>query len=287
MKNNDVNELIIKFNELSLFREENLIINQPNLIGVGAGRCGTTSLYEYLSDHPDVYMSPVKEINYFGIRNIDSNGYGLTFNEYLHYFSGAQQEKYIGEISPAYLTLPESISMIKEKLDQPKILITIRDPIERALSQYKHQFEYHCMKDINEYFQIGLKSFNNKTESQYIKDWFNPAKNIMQSLYYTGIKSCLDFFGKESIIIFKYDDIKEKPSMILEQLCNFLSLDYDQKELGHYNSSFLSQKLFSKSKNELKLSHKVIEKLLYIFDSDLKKLDALTGFSTVNWLNNY
>src|SRR4051794_12063433 len=76
----------------------------PNIIGVGAPRCATSLLYEFLMVHPLVYMSPTKEINYFGLRELSTDEANLTFEQYLSYFDGAIDQPLRGEISPIYLS---------------------------------------------------------------------------------------------------------------------------------------------------------------------------------------
>src|SRR6056297_3678088 len=106
-------------------------IKKPNFFVVGAARSGTTTLYYTLKKHPDVFIQPLKEINYF----LSSNR--RTWQEYLNLFEGVKNEKIIGEISPKYLYYKEVPKLIKRKINNPKILIQLRDPLERAISHYK------------------------------------------------------------------------------------------------------------------------------------------------------
>lgn len=281
MDNKELEQFILQFDAAALYKQRNKILNKPNFIGVGAGRCGTTSLYQYLAAHKDVYMSPVKEINYFGIRNLKTNKYGINFREYLYYFLGAKNEKCIGEISPVYLTIPESASLINEKLGNIKILITVRDPIERMISQYKHHLDRHQINDLNEYCEKGLRVFKDHEEKKYQFNWFHPAKNIMQSIYYEGVKTYLQQFGKSNVLIITYDQLRDSSKVVLKEINQFLDIENIEQDLDKTNSSPKDR-----DKN-LHLSKEIIKYLLEKFSEDLVKLDDLTGLKTINWLDKY
>jgi len=111
----------------------------PNFFIVGAPRAGTTSLYFYLKQVPEVYLSPVKEPNYFSIRVIPADHYLLPIrnkSNYLRLFEGVKDEIVIGEASPSYLEDPEAPKLIHQVVPHAKIIILLRDPVERAFSHY-------------------------------------------------------------------------------------------------------------------------------------------------------
>lgn len=281
MDSKDIEQFILKFDVAALHKQRNKILNQPNLIGVGAGRCGTTSLYQYLAAHKDVYMSPVKEINYFGIRNTEKNKYGITFREYLYYFMGAESQKCIGEISPIYLGIPECASLINEKLGNIKILITIRDPIERMISHYKHHLDKHQINDLNEYCEKGLKILRDHEEKKYQLNWFHPVKNMTQSLYFEGVKRYIQQFGKENVLIITYDQLKKHSKVVLKEINQFLAIEDVEQELYKANSSPKDRD------KDFQLNREVMKELLEKFNEDLAKLDELTGLKTTHWLEKY
>ena len=94
-------------------------MNKPNLFIVGAPKCGTTSMFSYLQQHPDIFMSNNKEPHYFGsdLTRI-GNLYNFTENEYLKLFLNANNEKIIGEASTHYLyskTAPKEIKSFNKE----------------------------------------------------------------------------------------------------------------------------------------------------------------------------
>src|SRR5687767_12736237 len=106
----------------------------PNFFVCGAARSGTTSLWEYLRQHPDIYMPAAiehKEPSYF------CDLYGMSdWNQYLALFREAGNRKRVGEASGPYLTSPESAGRLKEAAPEARIIILLRDPAERAWSLY-------------------------------------------------------------------------------------------------------------------------------------------------------
>src|SRR5260370_31910017 len=133
---------------------------------VGARKAGTTLLYWYLDQHPQVYMSPIKEPNFFAAEirqeNFDSelrcgiardsrglreflagpmrekrpNGIVVDWEDYLHLFANAGNESALGEASVCYLWSPTAPERIAGTIPEAKIIAMLRDPAERAFSQY-------------------------------------------------------------------------------------------------------------------------------------------------------
>ena len=113
----------------------------PNLFLVGAAKAGTTSLYDALARNPAIFMSPVKEPHYFS--RIEPSPERRAFfphvadeASYLELFDGAADEELLGEASTSYLWEPGTAERIREQSPRARILIMLRDPVERAYSQY-------------------------------------------------------------------------------------------------------------------------------------------------------
>ena len=109
----------------------------PNFFVVGTPRAGTTSLYSYLNATPGIYMSSIKEPRFFHkIRPETNLPIMHDKKKYLGLFRNVKDEKSIGEASPTYLQDPESPLLIHKVIPNAKIIIILRDPIERAFSYY-------------------------------------------------------------------------------------------------------------------------------------------------------
>ena len=119
----------------------------PNFIIAGFPKCGTTSLHYYLSEHPEIYMPKQKELHFFTnkilSKQIAGKGDEITaqthinrLEDYQNFFPNNDKYKAVGEASPSYINYPEIYNEIKTQLSNPKIIILIRDPINRAYSNY-------------------------------------------------------------------------------------------------------------------------------------------------------
>jgi hypothetical protein len=116
----------------------------PNFFVIGAPKCGTTSLARYLAQHPDVYMSPVKEPCFFApevlhfdpLRDPREGGVVLEWPKYLELFAGVRRERAIGEASVAYLASPAAAREIRRRLPDARLIAVLRDPADRLFSHY-------------------------------------------------------------------------------------------------------------------------------------------------------
>lgn len=113
----------------------------PNLFLIGAAKAGTTSLYGHLADHPEIYMSAVKEPHYFAGVTTDPDARAFfpvveTRRAYLRLFAKARHERWVGEASTSYLWDPEAPRRIQAHSSAASILVLLRDPVERAFSHY-------------------------------------------------------------------------------------------------------------------------------------------------------
>lgn len=113
----------------------------PHFIIIGAGKCGTTSLHNYLNQHPDIYLCPKKETFFFidpeARQKNQQWGAVTTLEEYLALFAEAPDRCIRGEISTVYHASPESAGLIQQAIPRVKIIAILRNPIDRAFSSYQ------------------------------------------------------------------------------------------------------------------------------------------------------
>jgi hypothetical protein len=201
----------------------------PNFFIIGVAKSGTTSLYHYLKQHPEIYMSSIKEPKFFlsSIDEFPHNGPGdveidkgiiKTWREYLKLFSGASVEKRIGEASCGYLYYYEHVApLIKRTSSEVKIIALLRNPIERAFSAY-----CHLVRDGRETlsFEEAIEIEEERKKNNYEFIWF--YKDL--GFYYSGIKAYLNTFGEESIKVCLYDDFKHNPLGVIKDIFRFLEV---------------------------------------------------------------
>lgn len=197
---------------------------KPNLFIVGAARSGTTSLWYHLKDHNRVFM-PNDELNkepaYFSVK-----GRWQGYAGYLDIFKRAEEtHKWIGEVSTAYLTDPTSPQNIYEFNPNSKIIISLRNPADRAYSLYNWM-----VKDGYEYansFEKALRLEDIRITKK-IPNWFEPEYywNYLyfhSGLYFKQVKRYLDLFS-QNVHVIKFEALKKDFNNEYKKICSFLDL---------------------------------------------------------------
>ncbi|PLX17075.1 MAG: hypothetical protein C0597_07425 [Marinilabiliales bacterium] len=218
---------------------------KPNLYIIGAAKSGTTSLYKYLNQHPDVYFSPIKEPNYFS-DDIDVSKFTSTYksNTYLelekyfkksnlrdlpitfirkeeHYerlFENSGKHKIRGEASTSYMFSNKAAKNIYRFNSEAKIVAILRNPMERAFSHYEMALRYGHTK-LN--FKKAIIEDLNKTQ----KGWGISELFIELGLYYDQLKRYFDIFPRDQIQILWFDDLKSNPKGMIDTCCKFLEIE--------------------------------------------------------------
>jgi len=195
----------------------------PNFIIVGAPKSGTTSLYEYLKDVPGVYMSPLKEPNYFNTPKIFLGPRVVRIFDksvYLKLFEDVTNEKAIGEASTGYLRDPRSPKLIYEQIPDARIIMILRNPVERTFSHYLMHRRTGVEKgSFHEVITKSIKTIKNGTEE------FN--KCIDPSLYSEQVKRYLETFGPNKVKILIFEEFIKNPKKIVKEVLDFLGLEGD------------------------------------------------------------
>jgi len=200
-------------------------VTLPDFIVVGAAKAGTTALYWYLADHPQVFMSRVKETNYFAF-GLDERGHLLYGDPELHHFpittldayersfEGAGDARAVGEASPIYLECPQSATRIRDTVPDARILCGLRDPIDRAYSDYQM------------YLRSRGRRFDPARELTPSAPWARPDSHWMQiSLYHEALRRYFDVFPRERIFVFLFDDLKADQVGLVRDIYRFLGAD--------------------------------------------------------------
>jgi len=188
---------------------------------VGAPKAGTTSLYHYLSEHPQVEMSSQKEPDYFSDKAINEQGmyYGKnrvnTLDKYESLFVQKESVVY-GEASVSYLFYENVAEDIKKYNPNAKIIIMLRNPIERAFSHYLMDYRLGLISDSFE--NIIAKKSKHKNAHLFYQQYIEVSK------YATQIQRYLDFFEKENILFIDYEDFKKNVSKTVGKVYSFLNI---------------------------------------------------------------
>lgn len=222
-------------------------MNKPNLFIVGTAKAGTTALHDVLDKHPKIQMCPVKEPNYFSkdieIENFcldqknrfknqsvkfEQDGkvkprhklYVKDLDLYMRLFADFNDKsaQYIGESSVSYLYSKVAAEQIYSFNSQAKIIIILRDPIDRAYSHFLMDTKVGRNKSMNfiEAVELDLKSPT--------KDWENDHLYIDLGLYYLQVKRYLELFPRKNILILNYDEFKLDNKKVLDIIGRFLGV---------------------------------------------------------------
>lgn len=218
----------------------------PNFFIVGAPKAGTTSLYHYLDQHPDIYMSPLKEPSHFSLEVRPENfepalqpqasrdeeavrnylagpldqkrfsGIVRNYDDYLRLFAAAGEQTAIGEASVCYLWSKTAPRAIASRLPHARIIIVLRDPADRAFSQYLHNVSDGVVSST---FRDHVDASLHRTGNAF--GVIHPMLEF--GLYADQVQRYLDAFPRERVGIWLYEDTK-RPGF-LSKVLQFLQVD--------------------------------------------------------------
>jgi hypothetical protein len=256
----------------------------PNFLIVGAAKSGTTSLYNYLSIHPDIFMPPThKEPRFFVAKHFKNlQAYSQKFKEHIQkmtidelfeyesLFSKARDKTLKGEASVAYLYFYQTaIPNILKYAGDIKIIIILRNPIDRAYSAYSH-----FKRDLNEplSFEEALASEASRIEKNYLPLY----RYIDQGMYADQVEAYLKNFSNVHILLF--DDLIQNRLESIQRIYKFLNVDAQYipdnienifNESGSPKSKFLQQFIYNDSHIKLVIKNLVPKNI----KTRLKKLN--------------
>jgi len=217
----------------------------PNFIIIGEQRCGTTSMYDHLIQHPQIMPTLRKEIHFF------DNHYNFGLNMYRAFFpTNEEMQKNLqkngksitGEASPNYLSHPLVPKRLKENLSNVKLIAMLRNPVVRAYSQFqmmkKTGHETLSFEEAIEYEKHVIKEgkITWKNQHRIFNDTHHPY--LMRGIYVNNLKRWLEIFPRNQILIIKSEDFKSNKTEILNETLEFLNVSsYTIKNTKNKNVS--------------------------------------------------
>jgi len=282
---------------------------------IGAARAGTTSLYNYLGQHPDIFLPLVKECNYFSrvesmIKEVyrdpkEGQEYHMriirSYEVYKRLFKNARPGQSKGEVSPSYLFDIQTAQRIKAHNPKSRIVVSLRNPVERAYSHFQmhNATGYEPCDD----FMQALNAPKNPI-------WGGGNIYLEASRYYPQLKPYYDLFPREQIHVMVYEEWIQNPQTALKEVFGFLGLDPNaevdkpqthnrgvrgkrkgllnlirtirineliNKLLPRKATDLIKEKLFVDDSALDPLSDEVYEVLIKQFVQDIRQTEALTG----------
>lgn len=205
---------------------------KPNFLIIGSPKCGTTSLYHYLGQHPNIEFSKVKEPKYFSFKDLNlnfnkkstkialeqlKNSTIKDIDSYLELFSGLNSQ-YIGEASPNYFHFEPAAKNIFEFNPDMKMIVILRNPIDRLYSDWKHNVRMGYEPEYS--FKKSLSLIEKRKANNY-PPYFN---YLEKGDYSKHLKRYYSLFSKKQIKVILYDDFKLNPNNVCNNVISFLGV---------------------------------------------------------------
>lgn len=194
----------------------------PDFIIIGAMKSATSAIYQYLMQHPQVKRRLPKELHFFTLQ------YNKGLDWYLSQFiydkeDTIRQKLLIGEASPSYLPSQKAPARIYKFFPNVKLIISLRNPTDRAISHYYHQ--RNRVKDESRPIELA---FSSQEIADLAKKPYSKTKRYLeQGKYAIQIKNWFDVFPSNQILILDYQNLEKKPDKCIKRIFDFLDIqDY-------------------------------------------------------------
>jgi Sulfotransferase domain len=238
----------------------------PDFLIIGAQKCGTTSLYQYLTCHPQIVSANQKEVHFFDLNyNLGLDWYRAQVGEV------DRPNSLCGEASPYYIFHPQVPQRVYQHFPQIKLIVLLRNPVDRAISHYYHEVnrlktETFSLEDAiarePERLQGELEKL--ETDPNYYSYNHQHYTYLSRGLYLEQLQRWMTFFPKDRFLILRSEDFWEKPDRTLAEVLEFLQLPPLQLETyPSYNAG-----------NYIQVNSSVLQKLSRYFQPPNQQLSA-------------
>lgn len=277
----------------------------PNFIIAGTEKSGTSSLVFYLREHSSIYIPSIKEIYFF---NNESN-FNKGIEWYEKWFSGWSGEKAVGECTPLYMYDPICSKKIADLFPEIKLIFILRNPVDRAYSNYWHQVR--AGREFQP-FEESLK----KSRNRIIKNKYNSRhySYLDKGFYYIQLRRFMDRFSREQIHVIKFDDLIKYSEETLNRIYSFLEVEPKKKHRSINTIKnktklprsryiqYAARKVFGISfifkaisrininlgfEDYPPMTTKTKKYLINYFTEDINRLEALTGINFSLWKEHH
>jgi hypothetical protein len=248
-------------------------MNLPNFLIAGAPRAGTTFLYKMLDQHPDVYLAkPLNpEPKFFLIDDEFQKGLGYYSEKY---FSAADARAAVGEKSTNYLEAPCVPGRIRQLLPGVKLLFTLRNPIERAYSNYLWSKQN----------RLESLSFDEAVEKEAVREaqyspshrYSRPFSYVSRGMYAAHLRPYLAAFPTEQIKVIFLEDLEDRPQAEIDAICRYLGVQ-------RHSSSDLHRRVNSAREGDEQIEGSTRARLQEIYREPNRELADLLKRDLSHW----
>lgn len=197
----------------------------PDVFIAGVPKAATTTWYHALANHPEVYMSDEKELRYLD-RDLTFDNRVETEAAYRAHFAGAGDEKRIGEASPWYFYSEVAPREIRQRVDDPRILVFLRDPVERLYSLHG-QMVISGAEEIED-FREALAAQDDRKQGRRLPDMLEPREGLYYwdiAHYAPHVRRYQDHFDDHELSFVRFEDFTDDPEATYREVCSFLDVD--------------------------------------------------------------
>ena len=200
----------------------------PHFLLIGAGKSGTTSIHQYCDQHPDIFMSPVKETNFFELEGSTITEEQLkdpltryhypnavtSLNAYVDLFFDSTEQQILGETSPIYLYGDHAPENIRRHIPEVKIIAMLRNPVQRLYSRYLHLCRDGRQPKEDVYEILNRDSI-----------WWKRKDFVFEGFYARHLSRYIRLFPKDNIKVILYDDFRKDNQGVMKEIFDFVGAD--------------------------------------------------------------
>lgn len=235
----------------------------------GTQKGGTSALDAYLRGHPEICMAGKKEVHFFDNEEIFSSG-KPDYSKYLSSFNPKKSHKILGEATPIYMYWNDSPKRIWEYNPNMKLIVLLRNPIERAYSHWNMDCSIHS--DSLPFWETIQKE---KSRSDEALPQDRRYSYIDRGFYLKQLRRLWTYFPIDRIFIMKNEDLRQKPVETLNRVCEFLGVK-NMKSIVEMN---VHSRPYTSSLNEKERDY-----LRFIFEDEIKELEIELNWDCREWL---
>lgn len=189
----------------------------PHFLIVGSMRSGTTSLSQYLSEHPAVFIAPGKELHFFDLDEHFERG----LEWYASKFASAPSGSRLGEATQTYMYLPHALERIATVLPGRRAIAVLRDPADRAYSHYWHNVE-RGREHLG--FEDAIRAEPDRLHGADVRTRLRHSY-VDRGRYLRQLENLERVFGAEKVLVLLFEDLTQTPTAVFSRVCRFLSVD--------------------------------------------------------------
>ncbi len=207
----------------------------PNFIIIGAQRCGTTTLYHYLVQHPQVAEASVKEVHYFdldftkGTPWYRSHFITSIYKSYIERVT--KRNLLVGEASPYYIFHPHVPKRVAQLLPSAKLILLLRNPVDRAYSHYYNEIRwgFETVSSFEKAIDIEAERLAGEVDKMMADEHYYSYNHhhfsyLARGIYLEQVERWLKFFDREQLLILKSEDFYRQTPAVFKQVLDFLNL---------------------------------------------------------------